>query len=87
MARDDLPDGRKERGVVELSGFDLGAGREGNEGIAARDGYTRSDKKVIAEAEQGCYRKEREGGESAYVRTMDRMPPPAPARAWATLSF
>lgn len=22
-----------------------------------------------------------------YVRTMDRMPPPAPARAWATLSF
>ena len=35
------------------------------------------------------YRKEREGGEgeSTYVRTMDRMPPPAPARAWATLSF
>lgn len=23
----------------------------------------------------------------AYVRTMDRIPPPAPARAWATLSF
>lgn len=23
----------------------------------------------------------------AYVKTMDRMPPPAPARAWATLSF
>lgn len=22
-----------------------------------------------------------------YVRTMDKMPPPAPARAWATLSF
>lgn len=22
-----------------------------------------------------------------YVRTMDSIPPPAPARAWATLSF
>lgn len=52
-------------------GFDLGASREGYEGVPGEGGLM----------DDGDGR-----GVEAYVGAMERRPPPAPERAWATLS-
>lgn len=68
---DDSSDGVIGRGLCSF-GFDLGAGGEGDEGIAGTK-LSVLDTPIV-----------RRG--IANVNVMDKRPPPAPARAWAMLS-
>lgn len=54
-------------------------------GVCVSVGHTK--KEIPGEGRQEWMDGERQRKRDAHVKAMDRMPPPAPARAWATLSF
>lgn len=73
---------------VGLFGLDLGARGQRDEGIAGMPGGGElATSFPLRGVGKDKTRTRRARSHPTYVRAMDRMPPPAPARAWATFSF